>query len=105
MRKLLLKWLGIRTVAVPRAGLTDLELYRGLAVVPGHPVLRSVFEILDRLEDEQLEQFSGPDVPRDVKADGMAAAGVLREVRLQIEAHRADAQKVLEQMAAKAESG
>lgn len=105
MRKWILRLLGARTMAVPRAGLTDLEVYRGMAVVEGHPVLRSVFAILDRLEDAQVEQFSAPDVPREVKADGMAALGVLREVRLQIEAHRADAPKVLEQMAAKAEAG
>ena len=94
-------WFAKRAVLVEKAELTDLELYRGMAVQPGHPVLRSVCAIVDRLMAEQVEQFSAPDVPREVKADAMVAIGTLREVRLQIEAARADAQKVLEQIAAK----
>lgn len=99
----LLQWVARvrQSVCVPRAGLSDLDLYQGLAVAPGHPVLRSVVEILDRLEESQVEEFGRPNVPREVKADAMAAIGVLREVRMQLEAHRSDAERWLEQMRAK----
>jgi hypothetical protein len=86
-------------VVVRRVGLSDLDLYRGLAVDEGHPVFRSVVEVVRRLEERQVEEFGAPDVPREVKADAMAAQGLLREVRLQLEAHRLSAPKVLEQMA------
>lgn len=94
------RWLRPRAVrvVVRRAAMEDVELYRALAVQPEHSVLVGVLEVLARLEERILDEFSEPNLPREVKVDGMVAVGIVREARLQILQHVQDAPRVIEEI-------
>lgn len=76
-------------IAFSRSGeMPDDQFYAALAVDESMPLWRGIIELLDRAEDQIWDQNRDADLTREMRADLGLKAGVVREIRVQLEATR-----------------
>jgi hypothetical protein len=73
----------------------DEDFYRAMAVDENTPLFRGVLELLDRAEDDIWDRNRDAELSREGRADLGLQAGIIREIREQLEAVRVSGLKGL----------